>query len=199
MGLHPNVTRRVVLGGLLAVAVSQARAAERSGPPSFHTARHQFTLLRPTRTLPPTRLVSLDGRAADFAALRGRVTLVNFWATWCAACRTELPMLERLHVTMADQGVRVAAISVDQGGRNTVAPFLRALNIRRLPVYLDPEGLVAHADRENRRNAPFALYGMPISYVIDRAGRIVGYLPGEADWTSPESRNLLAYFADSSQ
>ena len=121
------------------------------------------------------------------------MTLVNFWASWCPACRTELPTLERLHVAMADQGVRVVAISVDRDGRDIAARYLRNLNIRRLPVYHDAEGLVAYTDRENRRNAPFALYGMPISYVIDSAHRIVGYLTGEADWASPAGRNLLAY------
>jgi thiol-disulfide isomerase/thioredoxin len=195
MGLHSDMTRRAVLGGVPAAVVVPAGAAERGHPPTFRTVRHQFTLVRPARLLPSLRLVGLNGRATDLT-LPGQVTLVNFWATWCAACRTELPILERLSGAMADRGVRVIAISVDQGGRETVTPFLRSLNIKRLPVYLDPEGLVAHADRENRRNAPFALYGMPISYVIDRAGRIVGYLPGEADWTSPEGQNLLAHYAD---
>jgi thiol-disulfide isomerase/thioredoxin len=197
MGLHPDITRRAVLGGVLAAVAVPAAAAERDHPPTFRTVRHQFTLVRPARLLPSLRLVGLNGRATDLT-LPGQVTLVNFWATWCAACRTELPILERLSGTMADRGVRVIAISVDQGGRDTVAPFLRSLNIRRLAIYLDPEGLIAHSDRENRRNAPFALYGMPISYVIDRAGRIVGYLPGEADWTSPEGHALLAHYADAS-
>jgi thiol-disulfide isomerase/thioredoxin len=198
MGLYPDITRRAVLGGMLAALSAPARAAERDHPPPFHTVRHQFTLVRPARTLPSIRLVDLDGRATDLSALLGQVTLLNFWATWCAACRTELPILERLSVTMAGRGVRVAAIAVDQEGRNKVAPFLKSLNIRRLPVYLDPHGLVAYSDRENRRNAPFALYGMPISYIIDRAKRVVGYLPGEADWTSSEGRNLLAHYAGSS-
>jgi thiol-disulfide isomerase/thioredoxin len=189
------MTRRALLGGILAATASQACAAEQDNPPSFNTARHQFTLLRPARQLPPVPLVGLDGRATDLAALSGRVTLVNFWASWCAACRSELPVLERLHIAMANQGVRVVAISVDRDGRNTVAPFLRALNVRRLPVYLDPEGLVAHSDRDNSRNAAFALYGMPISYLIDRAARVVGYMPGDADWMSPAGRNLLAYYA----
>jgi thiol-disulfide isomerase/thioredoxin len=195
MVLYPDVTRRAALGGLLAAGASRAFGAERDNPPAFETERRQFTQLRPARSVPPTRLVGLDGRAADLVAQLGKVTLVNFWASWCPACRTELPILERLHVTMADQGVRVVAISMDRDGRNAALPFLRKLNIRRLPVYLDAEGLVAYADRDNHRNAPFALYGMPISYVIDREHRIVGYLKGEADWTSPAARDLLAYYA----
>jgi thiol-disulfide isomerase/thioredoxin len=195
MVLYPDMTRRAALGGLLTAAASRAFAAERDKPPAFETAHRQFTQLRPARIVPPTRLIGIDGRAADLVAQLGKVTLVNFWASWCPACRTELPILERLHVTMADQGVRVVAISVDREGRNAVLPFLRRLNIRRLPVYVDAEGLVAYTDRENIRNAPFALYGMPVSYVIDRDHRIVGYLKGEADWTLPAARDLLAYYA----
>lgn len=192
---HADVTRRAVLGGLLTVAASRAVAGTRDDPPAFATERRQFTLLRPARVVPPTRLVGVDGRTTDLAAQLGKATLVNFWASWCPACRTELPILERLHLTMADQGVRVLAISVDRDGRDVAARYLRQLGIRRLPVYHDAEGLVAHVDGENRRNAPFALYAMPISYVVDRDRRIVGYLKGEADWTSPAARNLLSYYA----
>jgi thiol-disulfide isomerase/thioredoxin len=192
---HLNMTRRAVLGGLLAATSARAFATERTDPPAFESARRQFTLLRPVRTVPPVRLVGADGRTSALTAHLGNVTLVNFWASWCPACRIELPLLEQLHVAMADRGVRVVAISVDRDGREAPVAFLRKLGIRRLPVFFDPEGLVAYTDRDNRRNAPFALYGMPISYVIDHAQRIVGYLPGEADWTTPAGRNLLAYYA----
>jgi thiol-disulfide isomerase/thioredoxin len=142
---------------------------------------------------PPLRPTGLDGRAADLGALEGRVTLINFWATWCPACVNELPILERLH--LSDNGVRVIAIAVDrEGGPQKVLRYLQKLNVRRLPVYLDPEGVIAYADQNNERKAPFALYGMPISYVIDRAGRIAGYFPGEADWMSPAALKLLDYY-----
>jgi thiol-disulfide isomerase/thioredoxin len=186
------LSRRTAIAGLLsAVAAPPSRAQDR--PPHFETARRQYTLLRPARTAPPLRPTGLDGRAADLGALDGRVTLINFWATWCPACVNELPILERLH--LAGDGVRVIAIAVDrEGGPQKVSRYLQKLNVRRLPVYLDPEGVIAYADQNNERKAPFALYGMPISYVIDRAGRIAGYFPGEADWMSPPARNLLDYY-----
>lgn len=195
MARHATMTRRSALAALLGVTGSPAFATERTDPPAFESARRQFTQLRPLRTVPSIRLTGIDGRAGELRAHLGNVTLVNFWASWCPACRIELPLLERLHVAMADQGVRVVAISVDRESREAPAVFLRKLGIRRLPVFLDPDGLIAYTDRENRRSAPFALYGMPISYVIDRAHRIVGYLPGEADWATPAGRNLLAYYA----
>jgi thiol-disulfide isomerase/thioredoxin len=189
------MTRRSMLAALLGAAASPALATERNDPPVFESARRQFAQLRPLRAVPPIRLSGVDGRTSELTAHLGNVTLVNFWASWCPACRIELPLLEQLHSAMADRGVRVVAISVDRDTREAPVAFLRKLGIRRLPVFLDPDGVIAYTDRENRRNAPFALYGMPISYVIDRAHRIVGYLPGEADWTSPAGRNLLAYYA----
>ena len=72
MVLHPDVTRRAVLGGLLAATASRASAAGPDSPPSFDGARRQFTELRPLRSVPPTRLVGVDGRAADLARCSGR-------------------------------------------------------------------------------------------------------------------------------
>ena len=196
MTLHRRVTRRTVVAGLLgACAPAMSHRARADGPPPFATVRHQFIQIRGARPVPSVRIPRLSGAAIDLTSFKGKVTLVNFWATWCAACRTELPLLERVHAAMADQGIRVVAISVDQGGRDVVARYVRTLNLRRLPVYLDPDGLVAHSDRDNRRNAPFALYGLPVTYVIDRAKRIVGYLPGAADWTLPAAQQLLTYYA----
>jgi thiol-disulfide isomerase/thioredoxin len=163
-------------------------------PPPFGTARHQFTILRPRRVVPEIRLIGLDGASTDFSAWRGSVVLLNFWATWCPACRTELPNLERLQALSAD--VRVAAISTDREGRAAVLPYVRALGVKKLAIYLDPDQRLARPAGSST-NAPFALYGMPITYVIDRSGRIAGYLAGEADWTSAAARALLDFFRTS--
>jgi thiol-disulfide isomerase/thioredoxin len=193
------MSRRTVIGGLAAAAAlpasrSFAASEPPNNPPRFETAGYQFTILRPARIVPSIRLTRLDGSARDLTALRGKVVLLNFWATWCAACRTELPMLDGLQATMAETGLQVVAVSVDRGGRKAVEPYVRRLNIRHVQICLDPDGLLGYSDKENRAQAPFALYGMPISYVIDSAGRIVGYMPGAADWTSKAGQDLLRYY-----
>jgi len=78
-----------------------------------------------------------------------------------------------------------------------VQPYVRALGIKKLAIYLDPDQRLARPAGSSA-SAPFALYGMPISYVIDRAGRIAGYLVGDADWTSAAARALLDFFRTSS-
>jgi thiol-disulfide isomerase/thioredoxin len=186
---------RCIAGAAALTAPRSSAANERpNNPPRFDAAGYQFTILRPARIVPSIRLTRLDGSTRDLTTLRGKVVLLNFWATWCAACRTELPILDRLQATMADTGLQVIAVSVDRGGRKVVEPYVRALNVRHVQIYLDPDGLLAYSDKENRMQAPFALYGMPISYAIDSAGRIVGYMPGAADWTSKAGQDLLRYY-----
>jgi thiol-disulfide isomerase/thioredoxin len=195
-----HIARRAVLGSVLgAVAAAAAPSfpalALSEGPPLFATARHQFTILQPARIVPPVPITRLDGSITTFASFRGKVVLVNFWATWCPACRIELPLLDQLQQTAGGRDLQVIAISLDRGGGSTVAPFVRDLKLRHVGIYLDPEGRIARAGDDDNPAIPFGRYGMPISYVIDPAGRIAGYLAGEADWMSDAARNLLGYYA----
>ncbi|MGL5164522.1 MAG: TlpA disulfide reductase family protein [Afipia sp.] len=199
--MHHRVGRRTVLGGVLGAMTSAAAAsmpayARPGGPPAFGTARSQFTLLAPVKIAPSLPLTRTDGTTTNFAAFRGKVVLVNFWATWCAACRVELPILDRLQETAGRETLQVAAISLDRNGGPVVMPFLQKLKLRHLDIYLDPDGRIGSLGNDNA-DAPFPIYGMPISYVIGPTGRIEGYVTGEADWLSHEARNLLDYYANS--
>ncbi|MDO8979329.1 MAG: TlpA disulfide reductase family protein [Afipia sp.] len=193
------IVRRAVLGSMLGAVSSimmpsGTAQARTSGPPPFGTARSQFTLLAPVKTVPSLPLTRLNGATDHFAAFRGKTVLVNFWATWCAACRVELPILDRLQEAMGQKNLKVVAISLDRNGRPAVVPFVQKLKLRHLEVYLDPDGRVGSVGNDNVA-APFPIYGMPISYVVGPSGRIEGYLTGEADWLSDDARNLLSYYA----
>lgn len=194
------VTRRAALGGMLGVVSSvvvpsRHAQARTNGPPAFGTARSQFTLLDPVKIVPSMQLTRADGSTTNFAAFRGKVLLVNFWATWCAACRVELPILDRLQETVGRKTLQVAAISLDRNGGPAVMPFAQRLKLRHLDIYLDPDGRVGSVGNDSA-DAPFPIYGMPISYVIGPTRRIEGYVTGEADWLSNDARNLLSYYAD---
>lgn len=197
---HAPSRRDVVLSGLVAAVGSLANhaiAAPRTADiPRFESGRYQFTILRPQRELPPIRLFRLEGGTIDLSSFRGKPILLNFWASWCAACRTELPILEGQYRNGWQGKLHVAAISEDRGSRATVDRFVRMLGLRALPIYLDPNGYVAYSDSANERNAPFALYGMPITYLIAGSGSIVGYMPGAADWSSPAAIRLIEYLQD---
>jgi thiol-disulfide isomerase/thioredoxin len=198
MTSHRSPTRRTVVAGITGAAASLAipalpgRAAA-GGPPPFATARHQFTLVRGARPVPPAPIPRLGGGVLDLASFRGKVVLVNFWATWCPACRTELPILDQLAVNRRAD-LAVIAIATDRD-RSVVAPFVKQLKLRHLAIGFDPGGLVARAGASDGLDTPFALYGMPISFLLGVTGQVEGYITGEADWLSVEARRLFDYYA----
>ena len=199
--VYPRVNaptrREIVLSGLLGTVASLASPAIASPQavdiPTFESGRYQFTIIRPQRELPSIRLFRLEGGTIDLSLLRGKPILLNFWASWCAACRTELPILERQYRSVWQDNPHVVAVSEDRSSRQAVERFAKALKLQTLPIYLDPTGYLAYSDSANSRNAPFALYGMPITYLIASSGWVVGYMPGAADWSSPAATDLIEY------
>lgn len=193
--------RRSVILSLIGTVASFATKANAETSelvvPSLQSGRYQFTLLRPVRELPSIRLFRLDGKTIDLASLRGQPILLNFWATWCAACRTELPILNRLHEERGRARLHVIAVAEYGDDRATVQRYVQMLNLRGLPIFWDPNGYVASSDRDNKKSAPFALYGMPITYLITASGQVAGYMPGAADWTSEAAGRLIEYLRNS--
>ena len=181
------------LAGMAAGLASGEAAAIEADVPRLESGRYQFTILRPREKLQSVRLFRLDGGTTDLSSLLGKPILLNFWASWCAACRMELPALERRYRDAWRGRVHVAAVSEDRGPRETVGRFVKSLDLKVLPIFLDPNGYVAHSDGDNVKNAPFALYGMPITYVVSSSGAVVGYMPGDADWSSSAADDLIEY------
>jgi len=178
-------------GTAFAMSASPSHAAGRS-PPPFGTIRHQFTLVQGARPVPPVAIPALAKGTLDLTVFKGKMVLVNFWATWCAACRTELPMLDRLAAS-GRTDLAVVAISTDRN-RALVGPFVKALKLGRLAIGFDPGGLVSRVDA-GEVDTPFALYGMPITFLLGVTGQVEGYMTGEADWLSADASRLFDYYA----
>ena len=106
-------------------------------------------------------LKDLQGKAWSLKGLRGKVVLLNFWATWCPPCRKEMPDLEALYLKFKDQGLIVLAVSDEDAAK--VSPFLAERNIT-YPVLLDPGRKV---------NEQLQIEGIPKSFIYDRGGKLV--------------------------
>jgi len=147
----------------------------------------QFTLNDPPLPAPDTPFETLAGEPVTLAAYKDKVVLVNFWATWCAPCVREMPSLDRLQAAFDKDRFVILAVSVDRGGAEKVTPFLKQHGIDNLTPLLD---------RRMRLASAFRVVGMPTTFLVDRGGRIVGSLPGVAEWDSDEARALVAHYLE---
>lgn len=154
-------------------------------PPQFSGEFNQFIPSRDLRPAPQTAFTTGQGRTATLADWRGRVVLVNFWATWCIPCVKEMAALDRQQAALGGEGLTVLAISQDRGGLAIVQPFYDKLGLTSLGAFLDPQGQAAR---------DFAVSALPVSIVLDRQGREVGRLIGPADWDSPQATALLRHY-----
>jgi peroxiredoxin len=135
---------------------------------------------------PAFELPRLDGGApVSLEALRGRVVLVNFWATWCGPCEAEMPAMQRLYRSLGGPDFELLAVSVDTSS-DDVEAFRKRLGLD-FPILLDPEKRVASRYQSHR---------YPESYLIDRNGTILARYIGPRDWDSAvyvdHIRNVIA-------
>jgi len=130
---------------------------------------------------PAFELPRLDGGAPlSLDALRGRVVLLNFWATWCKPCEEEMPAMQRLAAALAGSDFELVAVSVDQSA-DEVRSYRDRLGLH-FPILLDPEKRVAGA---------YQTFRYPESYLIDRDGRILARYIGPRDWDSDAYRDRI--------
>jgi thiol-disulfide isomerase/thioredoxin len=132
-------------------------------------------------TAPAISLADTNGRPVELSELRGKLVLVNLWATWCEPCLREMPSLERLQSRLGER-IAVLAVSEDRGGNKTVEPFIAKLGLKSVKIYIDPKSEVGHA---------FGVRGLPTSFLIDREGKVLGRVEGAAEWDSPKILGVL--------
>lgn len=113
---------------------------------------------------------------------KGKVVLLNLWATWCAPCREEMPSLDRLQKAMGSDKFEVVAVSVDKNGFDSAKKFLDGIGVSSLAYYIDPTGRAA---------SQVKAIGMPATLLIDREGREIGRLMGPAEWDSADAKRLI--------
>ena len=145
----------------LATLVRYEHVSASLDDPQFPAAMTWLEAIDRKREHPEFTLKDLAGKTWSFADLRGKVVLVNFWATWCPPCRKEMPDLEILYERFQSKGLVILAISDEETAQ--VEPFIRERKVT-FPVLLDPDRKV---------NDVFLVNGIPKSFVYDREGKFV--------------------------
>ena len=134
---------------------------------------------------PTTEFTGRDGESYTLERFRGKVVLVNFWATWCGPCVRELPSLKRLNARLGGESFAVLALSQDRGGWAKMAPFLEKHDLGGLPAFHDPKALAARAAM---------VRALPTSVLYGADGRELGRLTGHAEWDSDEALALIRHY-----
>lgn len=127
---------------------------------------------------PALRFLDLAGNETTLDAFKGRVVVLNLWATWCAPCRDEMPGLDRLQAMFDPKEVLVLALSVDRGGNEKVVTFMQEIGLAHLAVYRDPKAEAARA---------FKVPGLPATILLDKAGNQAGRVLGIEHWDGPKA------------
>ena len=139
----------------------------------------------PVKPLAPAmQLQEYEGKAFNLETYRGRVVVVNFWATWCSPCIREMPSIQKLSKLLSKESFAVLALSQDIQGWSKIRPFIQKYQLNDLPIYNDPK--LSGAKK-------FAVKGLPTTILLDRDGRELGRLLGHAEWDSKEAIDLIKY------
>jgi thiol-disulfide isomerase/thioredoxin len=114
---------------------------------------------------------------------QGKVVLLNFWATWCAPCRKEMPMLDALQTEFGGEDFEVVTIATGRNSVEGIRRFFEEIGVDALPVLLDPKQELAR---------DMGVFGLPITVILDRDGREIARLRGEADWQSESAKTIVS-------
>jgi peroxiredoxin len=126
---------------------------------------------------PDFALPDLDGKMVNLADYKGKVVLLNIWATWCPPCVEEMPSMEKLHQELKDEDFKILAVSIDVSGAKAVIPFMKKHKLS-FSVLTDTEGAI---------KSLYQTTGVPESFIIDKQGIIVEKVIGPRDWAAPNT------------
>ncbi|MEP3633319.1 MAG: TlpA disulfide reductase family protein [Shimia thalassica] len=123
-----------------------------------------------------------NGTKMTLADYEGQYVLLNFWATWCAPCRKEMPMLSDLQAEFGDDDFQVVTLATGRNAPPAMKKFFDEIGVDNLPLHRDPQSAVAR---------DMAVLGLPVTALIDKNGNEIARLTGDADWSSDNAKAIL--------
>lgn len=167
----------LLLGAVGLAGLAGVLAFQEPSQPAPEDVRKGFALNDTPKPIPDLGFTDVDGQPHTLAEFRGKVVLLNVWATWCLPCRKEMPTLDRLQAALGGDRFQVVAFSVDRQGAEAVKAFFSEIGVRRLAVHVDVSGQALSA---------LAAVGLPTTLLINEEGRELGRLMGPAEWDAPD-------------
>lgn len=169
----------------LATACLVAGAGAAAEPPKFAGLAGDFSPIDPPLQIAAPNFEDKMGQPVSLDSFKGKVVVLNFWATYCPPCIAEMPALDRLQAELGGEDFTVVAVSTDRQGIKKSAPFYRRAGIKNLALYNDTRSTVLDA---------FQGKSLPVTVVLDREGREVGRIEGAARWDSAEAKALIEHY-----
>ncbi len=137
--------------------------------------------------VPLTEFERDDGTTGTLADYRGQHIVLNFWATWCAPCRAEMPMLSNLQTDMRSDAFEVVTIATGRNPPPAMKKFLDEIGVDNLPLHRDPKSALAR---------DMGVFGLPITVIIDPEGNEIARLQGDAHWDSDNAKAIIGALID---
>jgi len=176
--------RRILEVGLAFISAIAAGFYLQFGPrsPTVAGGQGQALKLREPRSLLAFDFSDGDGRPAHLSSFRGKVILLNVWATWCGPCRKEMPALDRLQANLGGADFEVIAVSIDRDALPAVKAFYRQTGLGQLRTYSGEAGQIMSS---------LGIIGIPTTLLIDRQGKEIGRAIGPEEWDSPVLTQII--------
>ncbi|MDF1669703.1 MAG: TlpA disulfide reductase family protein [Roseovarius sp.] len=134
-----------------------------------------------------TGFTAEDGSDMTLADFKGKVVLLNFWATWCAPCRKEMPMLSQLQAELGGDAFEVVTLATGRNMVPAMKKFFGDIGVDNLPLHRDPKQAVARQ---------MGVFGLPVTVILDAQGNEIARLQGDADWNSDSAKSVLRALID---
>ena len=135
------------------------------------------------KPLPDVGLLGLDEAPQSLSDWRGQWVVANFWATWCAPCRHEMPSLDALQGALGGEDFTVATVATGRNAVPAITEFFAEAGVTRLPVLRDPKAQLARQ---------MGVAGLPVTVILNPEGQEVGRLIGDADWNSADAQAVIS-------
>ena len=176
-GASMNLTPKASLLAATALVLLADTATPSMSAILSSTAPVGFELQKGRAQAPRTPFVDQAGKRVTLDTFKGKVVVLNFWATYCGPCIVEMPSLERLSQRLPTDRFVVLPVSQDKGGAPIATPFLAKIGVHKLKVFFDTNA---------RLYRDFSVRGLPTTFVVNRDGTVASRLEGTYQWDTPE-------------